>query len=292
MPLSPKTFSYASRGLRLSCHAWGDDSKPPLLFLHGFLDQGLSFKWVAEHLASKYYVLAPDHRGHGQSDWIGTGGFYHFPDYLQDLAALMDHCDLDAPILAGHSMGASIAIYWAGAFPTRLSHLILLDGLGPSATAPGRSPSLLRDWLKACERTARSPQARLPEISDVMARIERMSPRTATPILAELAEQASVRGEDGQYRFRFDPLHRTPSPVPFDPDRFIAFLKSITCPTLLLWGEHTPFKPTGLSARLSALEARDSHVLPGTGHNIHHEAPEVVATRILSFLSTNGPTDG
>src|SRR5690348_15261143 len=79
----------------LGCHVleWGRD-QPALdhtvVLLHGFLD--LAWTWVPTveaGLAGRFHVLAPDVRGHGDSDWVGGGGYYHFIDYLADLDDLV-----------------------------------------------------------------------------------------------------------------------------------------------------------------------------------------------------------
>ena len=102
-----------------------------LLLLHGFLDHGRSFGRVARALAQRYRVVAPDHRGHGLSGHVGAGGYYHFPDYVRDLHALYEPLEIERAAICGHSMGASIAVYFAGAFPERVAALALLDGVGP-----------------------------------------------------------------------------------------------------------------------------------------------------------------
>ena len=61
-----------------------------VVLCHGYLDMAWSWRWVAEACAEKGYAVAAfDWRGHGETDWIGAGGYYHFPDYVLDLAELL-----------------------------------------------------------------------------------------------------------------------------------------------------------------------------------------------------------
>jgi len=80
-------------GLGLNVLEWeapGPDGDHTVLVLHGFLDFACSFvPFIEAGLAERFHVLAPDLRGHGDSDRVGPGGFYHFSDYLADLHDLL-----------------------------------------------------------------------------------------------------------------------------------------------------------------------------------------------------------
>ena len=64
---------------------WGGGDQVVLL-LHGFLEHAHVWELVAPRLAEAgLHVYALDWRGHGDSQWIGAGGYYHFADYLPDV---------------------------------------------------------------------------------------------------------------------------------------------------------------------------------------------------------------
>lgn len=293
---------WTNLGLKLAYHEWHEPQAAPrapetLVLLHGFLDHGRSFAPIAEVLARRFRVIAPDHRGHGESGWIGAGGYYHFPDYVLDLVRLFDHLGLERAHVAGHSMGASIACYFAGAFGERVSSLALLDGVGPSHVPVERGPALMRRWVndvRLAEARGRSRNATpdaeadgndMASLDEVARRLARTSPGATHERLMTLAETAAARGDDGRYRWRFDPLHRTTGPMPFDAARFRAFLQAIRCPTLAVWGERSPMRPSDAKERLSLVaEAREA-ILPGAAHNLHHERPEELAALLSGFFA-------
>src|SRR5690242_11085102 len=78
-------------GLSYHLLEWGEGDHTVVL-IHGFLDNAWGWQpMVDAGLAAGLHVVAPDMRGHGDSDWIGPGGYYHFADYLADLHELIDH---------------------------------------------------------------------------------------------------------------------------------------------------------------------------------------------------------
>ena len=72
--------------------------------LHGWMDVGASFQFLVDALVRDWFVIAPDWRGFGRSEWCPDG--YWFFDYLADLEALLDHYSPGEPAcVVGHSLG-------------------------------------------------------------------------------------------------------------------------------------------------------------------------------------------
>src|SRR5262249_32648516 len=112
-PVTPRSRHVVANRLRHHLVEWGDRGTP-LLLLHGFLEHARAWDLVAPQLAAAgYHVFALDWRGHGDSEWIGSGGYYHFVDYSADLAFVIRALGGRA-VLVGHSMGATSAMNYAG----------------------------------------------------------------------------------------------------------------------------------------------------------------------------------
>ena len=108
------------RGLRYHMRTWGDPRDPKLVLLHGWMDVSASFQFLVDALRRDWYVIAPDWRGFGLSEWVAGG--YWFPDYIGDLEALVAQVSPDAPVsLVGHSMGGNVAGLYAGVRPARVA---------------------------------------------------------------------------------------------------------------------------------------------------------------------------
>src|SRR5262245_7788865 len=187
--------------------------RPSLLLLHGFLEHAHTWDLVAPHLAAAgWHVVALDWRGHGASDWIGDGGYYHFVDYSADLAFLVRALGGRA-VVVGHSMGATAAMNYAGLEPERVPALILVDGLGPPDLESQPAPVRYHAWIADLER-AEHRVRRAFTIEQASARLRDRFPRFSPTVARHMAEHGS-RAADGGRVWKFDPLHQTTSPVPF-----------------------------------------------------------------------------
>ena len=97
------------RGMRHHALTWGDASAPKLFLLHGWMDVGASFQFLVDALTRDWFVVAPDLRGFGRSEWQPQG--YWFYDYIADLEALIDHYAANEAVnRLGHSLGGNIVM--------------------------------------------------------------------------------------------------------------------------------------------------------------------------------------
>jgi non-heme chloroperoxidase len=97
-----------------------------LILLHGYIDSHQVFEPIVPALAQRYRILAPDQRGHGDSDKPEC--CYAQADYVADLLAFMRQLDVARATIVGHSMGAFIAHKFAIEHPDRVERLVLVGG--------------------------------------------------------------------------------------------------------------------------------------------------------------------
>ena len=109
----------------LEVHEWPGEP-PVVVAAHGITGNGLSWAAVAEALAGRVTLLAPDLRGRaGSRDVPGPYGLVRHAD---DLIALLDERGVDTAVLAGHSMGAYVAALAAVRHPSRVRAVVMVDG--------------------------------------------------------------------------------------------------------------------------------------------------------------------
>lgn len=271
------------RRLRLHVREWGAEGDPPLVMLHGHQDASATFQFVVDALDGRWRVLAPDWRGHGLSAWAPGG--YWFQDYVADLDALLPELFGERAIpIVGHSLSGNVASVYAGLRPERVSHLVSLDGFGLPDRRPDEAPRHLRRWLDGWRAP---PEAKpRPDLGGFVERLRMANPRLDPSRACFLAEHLTLSVEGGLI-WAFDPLHRLPFGVIARQTEWEACIRQATAPTLWI-GSGAPFPPGlgGGALRARAELARaDLRSLPGTGHNLHHDAPDEVAQLLAEFLA-------
>ncbi|GAA0887609.1 alpha/beta fold hydrolase [Rhodanobacter soli] len=264
--------------LELAAQVWGDDTLPPLVALHGWLDNAGSFARLAPRLATRYRVIALDLPGHGHSDHLVAGASYHYLDYVQVVLAAADALQLDRYSLLGHSLGAGIAALVAAASPARIERLLLIEGLGPLGDDGSHTLQRFRDALAPRGDNAKP----LRIFRDVAQAVAARSMASGLP--AELALPIVERGlveADGGWRWRSDPRLTRPSAVRLAEAQVHALLRGIAAPTALLLAQPaTSYLPSApMQARADCVaNIRVSHL--AGGHHLHLEHPADVAAWI------------
>ncbi|NIT59918.1 MAG: alpha/beta fold hydrolase [Aliifodinibius sp.] len=108
---------------------WPERARQTIMFVHGYAGVLESWEFQINYFARNYRVVAPDLRGHGQSDAPFTE--YTMPEMIADLQAIVEHLELPEKfILVGHSFGGSICVEYANAYPERLEKLVLIATAG------------------------------------------------------------------------------------------------------------------------------------------------------------------
>ena len=278
----PRDRVITANRLQLHLLEWGERG-PVVMLLHGFLEQAHVWDWVAPQLADAgHHVFALDWRGHGDSQWIGPGGYYHFVDYVADLAGLVPALG-ETVALVAHSMGGGAAVLYAGAQPQRVRALVSIEGLGVPDSDPSLAPERVVGWLEDLNRVGRRHSAPVA-FEAALARLRERSPRFSETVARHMVEHGS-RAVDGGRVWKFDPLHQTRAPQPTPVAQARAFWRRVACPVLFVEGaeSHLRLSPADLDERLTALRARRA-TIAGAGHHPHIEQPDALARLLIEFL--------
>ncbi|KRA33396.1 MULTISPECIES: alpha/beta fold hydrolase [Rhodanobacter] len=263
--------------LTLAAQVWGDDTLPPLLALHGWLDNAGSYARLAPLLATRFQLIALDLPGHGHADHVAAGAQYHYADYVRTVLAAADALALDRYSLLGHSLGAGIASLVATAAPSRIERLWLIEGLGPLGDDGTRTLQRFREAL--------APQATRKPLRLFRSVEQAVDARSiASGLRGDLARPIVTRGlvdVDGGWRWRSDPRLTQPSATRLAESQVRALLQGIASPTaLLLARPSTSYLPAALmQARIDCVEDIAVSHMDG-GHHLHLEHPAAVATWI------------
>ena len=278
-----------SQGLAIHCLEWGEPVGEPIVLVHGFLDQAYSWKFFVDELSRRSrqppWIIAPDCRGHGDSGWVGAGGYYHFPDYVNDLDCVIRAVGVTHFKLIGHSMGGTISFLYAGTFPQRLSRLVLIEGVGPPGMTFTDAPPKMAGWIRELRERGRSHFREYTGIAAGASQLQQTNPRLRKEFALDLARAGMKQNEKGKWIWKFDPLHRTASPQPFYAAQAMEFLRQIACPVLIVDGkESRQTRRTDKQQRYDAMQNHRLRVISKAGHMVHQDNPEHLAEVIATFL--------
>ncbi|MEK6806621.1 MAG: alpha/beta hydrolase [Pseudomonadota bacterium] len=274
------------RGLRYHVRRWGAETAPKLMLLHGLLDASATWEPVAKILAQKYQVMCPDWRGLGHSEWPQDG--YWFPDYVGDLAELMDHYAPTPIPLVGHSMGAQIGSLYAGARPARVSRFACLDGLFLPDMDASQAPKRMTKWLDDLKQT-RVPKT-YASFEELAGRVRHRNPQLGAEKALFIARCWASEDGHGRVQLLADPKHELRGPGIYRAAESMAVWKDITAPTLFLDGGKSVFAKAipadERKRRRACFRDYREDVIADAGHMLHFDAPEETGRRIAAFLAS------
>jgi pimeloyl-ACP methyl ester carboxylesterase len=285
MDWQPKEGLFHYDGLKIHYWEWGDPKEETFVFVHGVRDQGRSWQPLIEAMRNRRFPLkhavALDLRGHGNSEWPSTTRGYQHEDFLADLAGLVRHLDKEPLTIIGHSLGGSMALLYAGAFPNKVKKLVLLESLGPFARSDDQVPEIIaerlngRDYVEipfpypTVEAAAESLRKRFPLIPQ------------------EAAVQMALHGtreRAGYYRWKHDPVLRYRTTTALSEGQIEAFIRRISCPILFVYGTESDFMKSVRGPRVKLFPNAQIVPVHGAGHHIPHERPEELAEIVVPFL--------
>jgi len=253
--------------------------------MHGGRDHARNWDWVALALRDAYHIIAPDLRGHGDSEWA-RGGQYAMIDYVLDVAQLLEQLQMFPITIIGHSLGGAIACQYSGVYPERVKQLVAIEGLGPPPghTRRGPAPARMRAWIAQMRAFAGRHAHRYASLEEAVQRMQEANKHLTAAQAYHLTVHGIYRNEDGTYTWKFDNYVRSQSPYEFNVEEARSFWQQITCPTLLLRGTESWATDPLLDGRASAFgNVRCVHV-PRAGHWVHHDQLEEFLRIVRAFL--------
>jgi pimeloyl-ACP methyl ester carboxylesterase len=264
----------------------GRSDHPPLLALHGWLDNAASFIPLAPYL-HEFDLVALDLPGHGTSAHRAPGYDYAFVDWIHDVLDAMDTLGWRRAHLLGHSMGAAIATLVAAAAPERVHKLAAIEALGPLSGEAAQAGKSLREAVAARRSASFRPRRIIPDIEaavDARLAVGDMSREAARLIVARNLAPA-MEGSGSGFIWRSDARLTMPTHLRITEAATRSIVRAVEAPTLLIAADPAPpyFTPELRDGRMSCL--RDGHLLvvPG-GHHLHMEQPEVIAPLLRAFF--------
>ncbi|MCP5180786.1 MAG: alpha/beta hydrolase [Pseudomonadales bacterium] len=286
--LEPRASShyYFSQRLRLHYLDWGNASAPPMLLVHGVQDHCHTWDYFAREFQADFHIVAPDLRGHGDSDWH-RGGAYRHADYVYDLVRLLKQRDLAGCVVVAHSMGATVAAMLAGGFPELITGLVLIEGVG---LWPGWYQGMsVREKVRAWESQTlaladRSPR-RYPSLEAACKRMRQVNPQLTEAVARHLTIHGSHQNEDGTFSWKFDNYTHGPSLYGIPPEDTVAFWQAVECPTLILNAAQGYPHRIGHEGTEAHFRRHTMLNIDEAGHWLHHDQHGRVVDEVALFAA-------
>jgi pimeloyl-ACP methyl ester carboxylesterase len=287
----PTSHSFFSQRLRLHYVDWGNADKPPLLLLHGGRDHCRNWDWTAEALRDQWHIIAPDLRGHGDSQWSPDGS-YTMAGYLYDLAQLIHQQRLAPVTIIAHSLGGNIALRYSGIYPESVARLVAIEGLGPTrmlAELAGKTiDKRMDEWIHEQRALAGRLPRRYGSIEDAFRRMQEENPHLSAEQARHLTAQGVNQNEDGTYSWKFDNYVRAWPPYDMSRRDIASLWSRIACPTLLLYGKESKSGNPADDGRAEPFRHARVVGIDGAGHWLHHDRLDEFLRIVREFLEDPG----
>lgn len=282
----------AVNGVGIATYEWGAADAPIIFCVHGGFDFARTYDVFAPLLADAgWRVISWDQRGHGDSDQVAL---HSWDSDVRDAACVIGHFTGRPSIVVGHSKGGALMLQLSEAQPHRFSIMINFDGVPsqwrmPDVVDHERTRSFANEietWLDH-RRSLIGKQRKPGTIEDLARRRGRMNPRLSKEWLEYLVTVGAREAQDG-WRWKIDSSMRFGGFGPWRPEWAQLRLASLTIPFLGIlateleemgWGTTAEALGPFLPPLGRVIELAD------TGHFIHIERPEMVASMVIDFIA-------
>ncbi|MBT5753426.1 MAG: alpha/beta hydrolase [Acidimicrobiaceae bacterium] len=285
----PTSHTYFSQRLRLHYVDWANEDAPAMLMVHGGRDHCRNWDWVAQSFRDDYHIIAPDLRGHGDSQWA-VGSSYHHVDYVYDIAQLIHQKKMDPVTIVAHSMGGGVSLTYAGLYPETVAKLVVIEGMGPPPEMIAEWVDVpvhkrLDDWVQGLRKSSARLPRRYPTLEEAHERMQAENPHLTEERARHLTIHGSNQNEDGTFSWKFDNYVRNFSPVrvPFEDQH--ELWSRITCPTLLVRGSESWASDPATDGRADHFQDVQVETIDGAGHWAHHDQLDTFLNLTRTFLA-------
>jgi pimeloyl-ACP methyl ester carboxylesterase len=284
----PTSRIFFSQRLRLHYVDWGNPAAPPLLLVHGGQDHCRNWDWLAERLRHDWHIIAPDLRGHGDSQW-SPDGHYSMAGYLYDLAQLIHQQQLAPVTIIAHSLGGNIALRYAGIYPEKVKKLVAIEGLGPSPKMMAerlkrRIAERMQRWIDEQRGLAGRMPRRYASIEDAFKRMQEANKHLSPEQARHLTQQGVNQNEDGTYSWKFDNYVRAWPPYDMTQAEVEELWSRIACPTLLVYGKESWASNPIDDGRIDHFKTAQVVTFMHAGHWVHHDQLDHFTSTVQRFL--------
>jgi len=249
--------------------------------LHGWLDNAYSFAPIMA-LADAPAITAIDLPGHGKTYHRPQFSYYHFIDWISDIASILKALHVTRPVkFIGHSMGGLIAHAYSAIYPREVNKLILIDMIAAVMQNKEDAISEIRSGLNSREKVEQQSQRPVTNIEQIV-----HAKMAANNINYEAAKQIVTHNiglSDEQNFWRYDQKLKAQSPIKLSESIVLEMINEITIPVLLIKGEQGYESVNKGITKFSSFYHDLTVVEAEGGHHCHINSPSQTLHFINNF---------
>jgi pimeloyl-ACP methyl ester carboxylesterase len=271
-------------GLRTHWVTTGRSDAPQTVLLHGAGGSAALWYPVLDALTARRHVTAVDMPGHGESA-IPIDSRWTSPATIERMLEWLDAFleRFEWPLLVGHSLGGYMSLLHFARRRPNVSGVVLIDAAGIGPRPPGFVMATRHPVLGALLGLAAGLRPTRRRMERTIKRLTVDPYRIPHGQLAlDYALQTASRPGAGRFQFE---IYRSVAIRYDEPDyKPWGRLQEISCPALLVWGDHDYFPLRFASQAASEMPSAKLEVLTGTGHLSYLEDPEAFNQLLGSWL--------
>jgi non-heme chloroperoxidase len=250
---------------------------PPVVFVHGGWQNGRAWRPQIERFAEEYQTVTLDVRGHGRTGATEPGR-YSIDLFTDDLESVLDHLDLDQPILCGLSLGSMVVQTYLDRHPDRAAGAILagaVRSMPPVELPPGTKPFLSPLPAITASLSTVGPEA---TFRSMLYSIQAATGERWLSVDSNVRDEAmDAVGDVSRAEFRkiFGALYR------YDPPT----LGHVETPALVVHGEQEAPQVKAQGRKIAATVDDGSWLeLENSGHLVNQDRPTAFNDAVESFF--------
>ena len=244
-----------------------ESSKPVIVFLNGTMQTTFNWRPHSRIFKDRFRVVMYDARAQGKSE-LGKKEL-SLDLHVKDLSELLHHLKIKKTHLVGLSHGAYVSLSLAFQLP-QVVDLLVLCSVGARIT--DQAKVIIRSWLEILQLSGLRSLAWtvLPLVfGEVFLKQNKR-------IIDKMVEAIVVRNNKDALIAQLKAINKYPSPG--------SLAKKLNCPALVISGSQDPLVNPKEARQLADLCRARHEEIPGIGHSVPVETPELFNKIVLKFL--------
>lgn len=279
-----KEISFLVPWGHVAAKAWGCPTNPPVLCLHGIMDNAGSFDRLIALLPKTYYYVCIDLPGHGLSSHFPPGVALSFFNYVLTLKYITEALNWKSFDCIGHSLGGQLSIFYSVIYPNQIKKLISIEGI-----ATATNPKNLLDVIKKLhDSTLLNEKDCWYTYDEVMYALRYKRNVSLNTSAAEMLFKRAVTESNGKFKYNRDFRLKAGLLPLLNIEQITSIYGKLNVKLLFIFSKGSlNSHPDLLQFSNNLIKTiKNSELLYTDGnHDVHNNHPENISSSVTKFLN-------